>query len=254
MIVGALLLMVGSAKCEPPEKTGLAFEVYLLNLQGYSPADFAIDEPVWIRACLTNTNSVSVSVWLNGEKNRGIVCRTMENYRENAKELTPAVILEQNFRAVALAPGEAIAMDIPLGEFMMILKKGELGFHCTMELRNHEKRKISVDAKCYTHFRERQTTTELSRLISQIKEMIASGDERMRIRMIRSCYPLPDKEKISVWSEMLSDPRESVQWAVVQACAIANIPNAQTLAFFQKALKSEHEVVRRRAAFEIENR
>ena len=237
------------ARSEIPAESGLCLTVHLVNLQKKPVTDFAIDEPVWLCVELKNTNSEPMSIWLNGDKNRGITCRPEDHSREKIKCVSKGVSLEQNFHMTVLSPGKGITVEVPLGDFMAMTESGTLGLLCAMEIKDQKRQWLIIESEISVHVNDRLTSRDMLRLFGQIKEMLSSGDEQTRIRMVRSCHSLPGQEKMAALTIVLADDTEDVQLAALEVFAMSGISKEQAAPFLQKALQSKFEAVRSSATF-----
>jgi len=247
VIVMLVAMGVYEVKSESSWQTNLLLNVKCMNLSGQTTNEFAVNEPVWFSVELINNSPASVSVWVDGDKNRGITCRPAKVHGVNPKLIYQRFALERVLRKTVLAPRDRLRTDVPLGDFIKIQDAGALHVVFGMQVEDASGASILLKETVPLQFVDGLSAQGVVSLVACLQQQFDSGDENMRIRMVRSCSSLPASEVLGFLAKALSDNDELVQLTALDVLSTMNMPRDATMQLLHKAAQSEQESVRLRA-------
>ncbi|MDI6809981.1 MAG: HEAT repeat domain-containing protein [Candidatus Eisenbacteria bacterium] len=254
-VVAAVMLAVTGVyevKGESSPQTGLLLKVHSSNLRGTTTNEFAVNEPVWLSVGLVNTSAAAITVWVDGDESRGVTCRPVHGHDAKARVLRKDVPLERNFKQVVVAPGEEIPAEVLMNDFLQVHDQGAFSIDCEMGVKDGTGTPFLVKTIVPLQFINGLATQEISTLVDQLQQQFNSGDETMRVRVVKSCSSLPPSAVMGVLAKAISDNSERVELAALKVLCAMTVPREEVMPLLQKAAQSEKESVRRRAAMDME--
>lgn len=247
-----IVIVGGQMGCYSAQNDQLALSIISASAMGEKKREFAIGDPVWVTVSLLNKKNEDVTVWLNGTKDRGISFEADQDSRDKVKILTRTVALEINFRKVIIKGGEQMTFDLLLNDFLQITEVGDIRFNCTMQLKDMNRKPLTLIAVFSMKFARKLNTEEIRKMIKCLELQLESKVSAVRLRATKSMQAIHTAEAVPFLSKAIADEDESVQLAAIKVLSSLKFHEA-TIAL-EKALTSDKDSVKRAAKLELDRR
>lgn len=248
------LIVIGRIQVEgfSAQNKQLALSVISVTDMDKNKAEFAVGEPIWVMVSLVNRGNRDITVWFNGDRNKGISLETELGFKDKVQVLTRSVPLEISFRKVLIKAGEQMTFDLLLDDFLQVTGVGDIRFNATMQLKDMNREPLTLKTVFSIKFTRKLNTKEIREMIKRLELQFGSESSADRLRATRSMQAIHTVGAVSFLSKAIVDKDESVQLAAVRALSSLKFHEA-TIAL-EKALSSSKDSVKRAAKLELDRR
>jgi hypothetical protein len=236
------ILLAASALGAGPADTTVRLTAVAQTVAGAPASRFRVNEPVWIALTLANQGPDSVRVLVSYAENHGAHCEPQPGYRGAARPVERSEAVDVMWGYEWLPPHGAIAAgEFPLSDYLRVTRDDVLPLHLTLPVRSADRQQEAgeVSAECTLTFRGRLTSAALRGVAGALDSVLASGNEEVRCRAVRSAVVLGKSAALPVLRTAIADRSDVVQ---LDAASVAAELGAVEI--LQQAAGSRYEAVR----------
>lgn len=239
-------------KCYARKDKNISLSVVSINSFGKTEDGFSTEMPVWVMLSLKNEEKKDITIFLNGERDKGIYFKPEQQYKNKIKLLPREVIIETCLIKIVLKPKEQITFEFLINEYVQIVELGDTKFNINMRVYDIDMNPLNLNTTISIKFTHKTDNKEVNFLIDNLDIQFESKSELDRLKALRSAQIIHDVRILSLLSKAIIDKDEEVQLEAVKIISRFKIHKASIL--LKKALNSDKESVRYLASKELNSR
>lgn len=254
IVVISVIVIIGGnqMKCSSGNNINLSLSITSTCAFGKNKTEFAIGEPIWVTVSLMNMGNEDITVFIGGDKYRGISIEPESKDRDKVKILPRTVAIDNWLTKIVLKPNEKIDFEILLNEYIQITELGNFQFNFIMQLDDINMNSLSLSTTCAIKISERLDIEAIKKIIKCLESQFESEAVSERLKAIRSIQAIKHIQTIPLLDKAVVDEDEDVQLAAINV--LSSLEYEEATLVLKKAFSYGKDPTKRAAKIELDRR